>query len=158
MGWWRQPSPLGDLLVVTTNVGILRLTVGAAPGTDPLDEAPAREDDVARELDEYFAGTRRAFTVSVDLSSADPAGFPRRVVDTLVREVPWGETVTYGELADMAGAPRAARAVGNVMAHVPVPIVIPAHRVVATNGIGGYGRAGEPVKRALLAIEGVHVR
>jgi methylated-DNA-[protein]-cysteine S-methyltransferase len=57
----------------------------------------------------------------------------------------------------MAGAPRAARAVGNVMAHNPVPILIPCHRVVAAAGVGGYGLAGVPMKRALLAIEGVHV-
>jgi methylated-DNA-[protein]-cysteine S-methyltransferase len=79
------------------------------------------------------------------------------VLDTLVRDVPWGETVTYGELADMVGAPRAARAVGNVMAHNPVPIVIPCHRVVAAGGIGGYGVAGVETKRSLLALEGVRV-
>ncbi len=85
--------------------------------------------------------------------------FRRTVLETLRREVPWGETVTYGELAAMGGRPRAARAVGTAMASNPVPLVIPCHRVVASNGLGGYGGAdGRPdLKRALLALEGVHV-
>jgi methylated-DNA-[protein]-cysteine S-methyltransferase len=157
MGWWRQDSPVGDLVVVTSDHGVFGITVDAPPGLAPIDEPPERDDDVARELDEYFAGERRAFGVRADLSYADASRFPRRVLDTLVRDVPWGETVTYGELADMVGAPRAARAVGNVMAHNPVPIVIPCHRVVAAGGIGGYGVAGVETKRSLLALEGVRV-
>jgi methylated-DNA-[protein]-cysteine S-methyltransferase len=157
MTWWRQETPLGDLVVVTSEHGVLTITVDAPPGLLPVDEPPERDDGIARELDEYFAGKRRRFTTRADLTYADADRFPRRVLDTLTREVPWGETVTYGELAEMAGAPRAARAVGNVMAHNPVPIVIPCHRVVAAGGLGGYGLAGVPMKRALLAIEGVHV-
>ena len=68
-----------------------------------------------------------------------------------------GETVTYGELADMVGSPHAARAVGNVMAHNPVQILLPCHRVVAASGIGGYGSSGVGMKHALLEIEGVHL-
>jgi methylated-DNA-[protein]-cysteine S-methyltransferase len=142
---------------VTSAHGVLGITLRAAPGLIPTDEPPERDDRVARELDEYFTGERRRFTVGTDLTYADADRFGRRVLETLVREVPWGETVTYGELADMAGAPRAARAVGNVMAHNPVPIVIPCHRVVGANGIGGYGDAGVETKRALLALEGVRV-
>lgn len=148
---------MGDLVVVTSEHGVLGITVDAPPGLLPTDEPPERDDDIARELDEYFAGTRRSFTTRADLTYADADRFPRRVLETLTREVPWGETVTYGELAEMAGAPRAARAVGNVMAHNPVPILIPCHRVVAAGGIGGYGLTGVPMKRALLALEGVHV-
>jgi methylated-DNA-[protein]-cysteine S-methyltransferase len=155
--WWRQETPLGDLLVGTNERGVLGITLPAAMGDDPLDEPPERDDALARQLDEYFAGTRKAFTASVDLSYADPAHFGRRVLETLAREVPWGETVTYGELADMVGAPRAARAVGNVMAHNPVQILLPCHRVVAAHGIGGYGSAGVGLKRVLLELEGVRV-
>jgi methylated-DNA-[protein]-cysteine S-methyltransferase len=155
MAWWRQETPFGDLLVVTNELGVLGLTL---PARDlPLGEPPERDDAVARELDEYFAGERRTFTAHVDLSYADPEHFGRRVFETLAREVPWGETVTYGELADMVGSPRAARAVGNVMAHNPVQILLPCHRVVATGGIGGYGPSGVALKRALLEHEGVHV-
>jgi len=148
---------VGDLVVVTSERGVLAITVDAPPGLLPDDEPPERDDGIARELDEYFAGKRRRFTARADLTYADADRFPRRVLETLTRKVPWGETVTYGELAEMAGAPRAARAVGNVMAHNPVPILIPCHRVVAAAGVGGYGLAGVPMKRALLAIEGVHV-
>jgi methylated-DNA-[protein]-cysteine S-methyltransferase len=155
--WWRQESPLGDVLVVTNARGVLGLTLPAAARDDLLDEAPERDDAVARELDEYFAGTRKTFTATVDLSYADPQHFGRRVLEVLARDVPWGETVTYGELADMVGAPRAARAVGNVMAHNPVQILLPCHRVIAANGIGGYGSAGVGLKRALLELEGVRV-
>jgi methylated-DNA-[protein]-cysteine S-methyltransferase len=157
MAWWRQATPLGDLVVVTNERGVFGITLPARVGDDPLDEAPERDDTLAHELDEYFGGTRKVFTASVDLSYADPQHFGRRVLETLAREVPWGETVTYGELADMVGAPRAARAVGNVMAHNPVQVLLPCHRVVATNGIGGYGSAGVGLKRALLELEGVRV-
>jgi methylated-DNA-[protein]-cysteine S-methyltransferase len=156
--WWRQSTPLGDLVVVTNERGVLGITLPARPGVDPLGEPPERDDALARELDEYFEGSRRIFTARVDLSYADAEHFGRRVLETLARDVPWGETVTYGELADMVGAPRAARAVGNVMAHNPVQILLPCHRVVAANGIGGYGRSGVGLKRALLELEGVRVR
>jgi len=127
----------------------------ATPGLTPAAEPPERGDAIAAELDEYFAGSRRRFSVRPDLDGVND--FRRRVLETLAREVAWGETVTYGELADMVGAPRAARAVGTAMAKNPVPILVPCHRVVAANGIGGYGLSGVPMKRALLAIEGVHV-
>jgi methylated-DNA-[protein]-cysteine S-methyltransferase len=80
------------------------------------------------------------------------------VYETLRRDVGWGETVSYGELAEMAGRPRAARAVGNAMSRNPVPIVVPCHRVVTAGGrIGGYGPSGVPTKRFLLALEGVEL-
>jgi len=94
--------------------------------------------------------------VPVDLGAVT-SPFRRRVLETLHREVEYGETVSYGELAVMAGRPGAARAVGSAMATNPVPIVVPCHRVLAAGGrIGGYG-GGLDVKRSLLAIEGVEV-
>lgn len=155
--WWRQSTPFGDAVVVTNEIGVRTLSLGVASAVPPIDEAPERDDVVARELDEYFAGERRTFSTVVDLSYVDPEHFGRRVLETLTREVPWGETVTYRELADLAGAPRAARAVGNVMAHNPAQILLPCHRVVAADGIGGYGASGVGLKRALLEHEGVHV-
>ncbi len=155
--WWRQSTPFGDLVVVTNEHGVHGITFADAPEPGSVDEPPERDDDVADELDEYFAGTRRSFTARVDLSYVDRGNFARRVLETLTRDVPWGETATYGELAGMVGSPRAARAVGNVMAHNPVQILLPCHRVVAANGIGGYGRSGVERKRALLGLEGVRV-
>ena len=92
------------------------------------------------------------------IGSLGVAGFRRVVLETLAREVQWGETVTYGELADLAGRPRAARAAGSAMRDNPLPFVIPCHRVVAAGGrIGGYGggRNAVALKRRLLEREGV---
>jgi methylated-DNA-[protein]-cysteine S-methyltransferase len=151
-------SPIGPLYVEVDNGRLTRLYTDGHSLHAPADPpSHAVFGEIQRQLDEYFAGTRKAFTASVDLSYADPAHFGRRVLETLAREVPWGETVTYGELADMVGAPRAARAVGNVMAHNPVQILLPCHRVVAAHGIGGYGSAGVGLKRVLLELEGVRV-
>lgn len=125
-------------------------------GRTPADGDPERDDEIAAELDEYFAGRRHRFTVPVDLGSVT-ATFRRRVLETLRRDVGYGETVSYGELAVMAGRPGAARAVGSTMATNPVPLLVPCHRVLAAGGaIGGYG-AGLGTKRALLALEGVEV-
>ena len=153
--WWRQESPIGTLTVLATDRGVQRIELGSAD----VDVYAAEEcdDEVAVELDEYFSRRRRRFTMPVDLSAVD-APFPRSVYETLRGEVGWGETVSYGELAEMAGRPRAARAVGNAMSRNPVPIVVPCHRVVAAGGrIGGYGPSGVPTKRFLLAFEGIEL-
>jgi methylated-DNA-[protein]-cysteine S-methyltransferase len=157
--YWSQPTPIGEITVVVGDAGVCAVSLpGGAP--EPAAGARAEHDDaVALQLDEYFEGNRRAFDLPVDLSSVS-APFRLEVLQTLQREVPWGETVTYGELAAMAGRPRAARAVGTAMAHNPVPLFVPCHRVVASGGIGGYGRSPQavPMKRTLLALEGIHVR
>jgi methylated-DNA-[protein]-cysteine S-methyltransferase len=153
--WWRQESPIGTLTVLATDRGVQRIALGAAMFDGEAVEAC--DDEVAIELDEYFRGRRRRFTMPVDVSGID-AGFPRTVYEVLRREVRFGETVSYGELAEMAERPGAARAVGNAMSRNPVPIVVPCHRVVAAGGrIGGYGPSGVPTKRFLLALEGVEL-
>jgi methylated-DNA-[protein]-cysteine S-methyltransferase len=161
--WWRQDSPIGTLTVLATDRGVRHIELGSAAlnvvsdgGRDRVVEAC--DDEVAVELDEYFAGRRHRFTMPLDLSAVD-AGFPRAVYETLHRDVGFGETVSYGELAEMAGRPGAARAVGNAMSRNPVPIVVPCHRVVASGGrIGGYGPSGVQTKRFLLALEGVELQ
>ena len=153
--WWRQESPIGPLTVLVTDRGVRQIELG--PTAFDVDADERCDDEVALELDEYFTGRRRRFTMPVDLSRID-AGFPRTVYETLQQQVGWGETVSYGELAEMAGRPRAARPVGNAMSRNPVPIVVPCHRVVAAGGhIGGYGPSGVPTKRFLLALEGVEL-
>jgi methylated-DNA-[protein]-cysteine S-methyltransferase len=151
---WRQPSPYGDLTVVVTDAGVSEISL---PGDDQPDvRVTEAERSVARQLDDWFAGKRHAFDLPLDLGEID--GFRREVLDTLAREVPWGEIVSYGELAALAGRPRAARAVGSAMRNNPIPFVIPCHRVVAAgNKIGGYGggRNAIALKRELLAREGV---
>lgn len=122
---------------------------------------PLRVRSIADELDEWFVGGRKRFECDIDLDSVG-APFARCVLTTLHREVGWGETVSYGELAGMAGKPRAARAVGTAMAHNPIPFIVPCHRVVAAGGkLGGYGgtkdgaTANLGIKRWLLMHEGV---
>jgi methylated-DNA-[protein]-cysteine S-methyltransferase len=112
---------------------------------------PARLDDVRRQLDQYFAGKRRAFEVPIDRRLSH--GYRRTVLEALT-EVPYGETVSYKDLAERTGNPRASRAVGSAMATNPIPIVVPCHRVLRTGGaLGGYG-GGLGTKVWLLQLEG----
>jgi methylated-DNA-[protein]-cysteine S-methyltransferase len=100
----------------------------------------------------FFAGERDGFLdVEIDLDEATP--FQRAVAEVL-RRIPYGEVVTYGELAALAGHPGAHRAVGSFCAHNRFAIVVPCHRVVAADGIGPYGSLGTDYKRRLLALEG----
>jgi methylated-DNA-[protein]-cysteine S-methyltransferase len=157
--WWRQDSPFGAVTVVVTDTGLREITLPGDRLEDGLDAATNdRDDAVAAQLDEWFAARRHAFDLALDLRGVE--GFRRDVLDTLQRDVGWGETVSYGELAEMAGRARAARAVGRVMASNPLPFVIPCHRVLAAGPkIGGYGsgRNAIDLKRTLLAREGVTV-
>jgi methylated-DNA-[protein]-cysteine S-methyltransferase len=151
---WVQPSPYGDVTVVLSDRGLHETSL---PGDDQPDVELGRADAaVKRQLDEWFRGKRYVFDLDLDLDGVD--GFRRTVLETLARDVQWGETVTYGELAAMSGRPKAARAAGSAMKNNPLPFVIPCHRVVAAgNKIGGYGggRNAIALKRELLAREGV---
>jgi len=166
-GWWQQETPIGAITVVAGPRGVAAISWSA--GDDELAmvarsvDAPTRRDRaIAKELDEWFAGTRTAFGVEIDAAWLPTAPFARTVLHTLRHDVGWGEVVSYGELAEMAGRPGAARAVGTAMAHNPMPFVIPCHRVIAAGGrIGGYGGTNDggarsvAIKRWLLAHEGV---
>ena len=117
--------------------------------------SPRPTDEVRRQLDEYFAGERQEFELDVDLGPAREFG--RAVLEQLAR-VPYGELTTYGTLAERAGRPRAARAVGTIMNRNPVPIVLPCHRVVGSTGsLVGYA-GGLDRKRTLLELEGALLR
>ncbi len=107
---------------------------------------------VRREVDAYFRGTERAFATPVDLSLV-PDGFRRRVLKATIA-IPYGELVTYGDVAATAGSRRAGRAAGSALSHCPIELFVPCHRVVHAGGtIGGYGRH-EDRKRWLLRHEG----
>ncbi len=154
-------SPVGSLLLAATPQGLVRVgfdceghdAVLARLGDEispRILQAPARLDDIARQLDEYFGGRRRRFDVPIDLQLA--RGFRRTVLDHL-RRVAYGTTATYSALAAAAGNPRAVRAVGSACARNPLPVVVPCHRVVRSDGtIGQYG-GGQAAKRLLLALE-----
>jgi methylated-DNA-[protein]-cysteine S-methyltransferase len=114
------------------------------------DDVPTVLKETAAQLDEYFAGERTDFDVPMELDGTD---FQREVWAELSR-IPYGETISYGELARRVGRPSAPRAVGQANGRNPIAVIVPCHRVLASNGIGGYG-GGLKVKRELLALEGV---
>jgi len=125
--------------------------LGAQSGASPTktSEPPA---EIALQFDDYFAGKRRHFTLPLDYRFATP--FQRLVFGALLRVSP-GQVVSYGELARAIGRPQASRAVGGAMAHNPLPILVPCHRVIHRDGtLAGYS-AGLHVKEFLLTLEGV---
>jgi methylated-DNA-[protein]-cysteine S-methyltransferase len=154
-------TPIGTLLIAATERGFCRIASDAEPeqeldglarafGVRVLRSAPPI-DPARRQLDEYFEGHRERFELPLDIAVL--ADFNRRVLGELAR-VPYGEVVTYGELAARSARPRAARAVGTVMNRNPLPIVLPCHRVIGANGkLVGYG-GGLERKEALLRLEG----
>ena len=149
-------TPIGTLRVVGDDGGIERIDLPKAAASDPDPEWRERRRSLPRPLREakrqllqYFEGERRDF--DLPLSPAGTA-FQRRVWDEL-RRIPYGETVSYGELAQRIGRPTASRAVGAANGRNPLAIVVPCHRVIGADGtLVGYG-GGLPVKESLLAHE-----
>ena len=151
-------TPIGRLHLESDGQSLvgIHLPPGAEIAGLAHDGAPVRPGVAApvlrrasQQLLEYFAGTRTAFDLPLALGGTT---FQRSVWDELGR-IPYGRTITYGELAHRVGRPRGPRAVGQANGRNPIPIVVPCHRVVASDGIGGYS-GGLAVKRALLALEG----
>lgn len=154
-------TPLGTLLLAATPAGLVRvaysteghgdvLTALAARVSPRILEAPGRLDAVARELDDYFAGRRQTFDIPLDLRLAH--GFRREVLTNLPG-IGYGTTASYAAVAARAGKPRAVRAAASACATNPLPIVIPCHRVVRSDGsLGGY-LGGVAAKRTLLDLE-----
>lgn len=156
-------SPVGRLRVTLSNRGVAAVDFSTSDGDAyllgqqlglDLAESQERLAPVFAALEAYFAGEARAFDLPLDLSLVRNS-FARAVLARLI-DVGYGQTITYGELATACGAPRAARAVGTVCARNPLPILIPCHRVVPTNGIGNYG-GGVAAKQWLLELEGAEV-
>ncbi len=155
-------SPLGPLLVAATETGVVRIgfdseghdhvlaDLAAAVGPRIM-RRPQRLDGVARDLDDYFAGRRDGLDeVAVDFQLT--SGFRRDVLVAL-RAIPHGATATYGAVAVATGRPRAVRAVGTACARNPVPLVVPCHRVVRSDGSIGQYRGGVAAKQMLLTLE-----
>jgi methylated-DNA-[protein]-cysteine S-methyltransferase len=151
-------SPIGRMLAAATPAGVVRIAFESEPAERVLEELEVRFgarvattaaglDDARRQLDDYFAGRRRSFTFTLDWALTN--GFRRRVL-TETAEIPFGATSTYRTLAEAAGSPAAVRAAGSALASNPLPIVVPCHRVLRTDGgLGGF-RGGLAAKRALL--------
>lgn len=157
-------TPVGRLLLAATDCGLVRvayeredhdrvLEMLASTVSPRILWAPAKLDPLARELDEYFAGRRRTFDVALDLRLS--RGFRREVL-THLAEIGYGRIESYTEVAQAAGNPKAVRAVGSACATNPLPVVLPCHRVLRSDGsLGGYV-GGLEAKRTLLALEAAH--
>jgi methylated-DNA-[protein]-cysteine S-methyltransferase len=154
-------SPVGPLLLAGTAAGLVRVAYAREDHDKVLGHlarnlsprilhAPARLDGAAREIDEYFAGRRRRFDLPVDWSLA--RGF-RRAVLAHLSAIGYGETVSYAAIAAAAGNPKAVRAVGTACATNPLPLVVPCHRVVRSDGSIGEYVGGVEAKRMLLTLE-----
>ena len=154
-------TPLGELLLAATTGGVVRVALPnesrdtvlqeLADAVSPrILEEPLRLDDAARELSEYFDGKRRGFDLAVDLRLSH--GFRRQVLERL-RRIPFGETLSYSAVASSSGHPGASRAVGTACATNPVPLIVPCHRVVRSDGSIGNYAGGERAKRFLLDLE-----
>lgn len=155
-------TPVGTLLLATTERGLVRV---AYPGehhdtvlqaladriSPRILHAPARLDPVATELEEYFAGRRHVFELPLDWRLS--AGFRATVLHHLATDLNYGQTASYGVVAQLVGRPRAARAVGTACATNPLPVVVPCHRVIRADGSIGPYLGGPDAKHTLLTLE-----
>jgi len=155
-------SPVGPLLVAATPVGLVRVAF-AGEGHDTVLqslserisprvlESAASLDPVARQLDDYFAGRRHGFDVPLDWQLSK--GFRLTVLHHLAADVDYGTTASYAALAALSGNPKAIRAVGTACATNPIPVVVPCHRIVRSDGAVGAYRGGPEAKRTLIDLE-----
>ena len=154
-------SPVGTLLLAATPKGLVRVAYDIEDHDRVLSalsqrisprvlRAPRRLDAAARQLDEYFGRQRRAFDLPLDLSLS--SGF-RQLVQRHLPEIGYGQTRTYRQVAELVGNPKAVRAVGTACATNPLPVVVPCHRVLRTDGTPGGYVGGPAAKQALLSLE-----
>lgn len=155
-------SPLGPVGLAASDAGLVRVKL-ACPGEQKF--AALLENEFGRaannerdceilkkatgQLGEYFKGYRTKFEITIELEVSD---FTRKVLDEVAR-IPYGKTATYGRIARRVGNRRASRAVGRAVGANPLPLLIPCHRVIAADGLGGFG-AGLELKKRLLRLEG----
>ncbi|WP_099022758.1 methylated-DNA--[protein]-cysteine S-methyltransferase [Mycolicibacterium palauense] len=162
IGYRTLDTPAGTLLLAATDRGVVRVVFdrqGHDAALADLAErisprilrAPGRLDETARQLDEYFAGRRTEFDLPLDLRLAH--GFRRSVVEHL-RGIRYGTRESYAAVAAAVGSPKAVRAAGTACAHNPLPVLIPCHRVVRSDGTLGQYAGGTPAKAMLLGLEG----
>ena len=154
-------TPVGTLLLAATTVGVVRVAYDVeghdavlsrlADAVSPrILRSPARLETVTRQIDEYFTKRRNTFDVPIDLRLAN--GFRRDVVEYL-RDIGYGRRESYATVAAAIGHPRAVRAVGTACAHNPLPVVVPCHRVVRSDGSNGQYVGGTEAKSTLLELE-----
>jgi methylated-DNA-[protein]-cysteine S-methyltransferase len=163
VGYRSIDTPVGSLLLAATDQGLVRVAYAAEDHDRVLDQlatkvsprvlrAPGRLDPVAREIEEYFAGRRTGFDLPLDLRLS--TGFRRQVLAQLPG-IPYGSTASYAAMAAAAGNARAVRAAASACATNPLPVIVPCHRVIRSDGTFGGYVGGEAAKRTLLTLEGV---
>jgi methylated-DNA-[protein]-cysteine S-methyltransferase len=149
-------TPVGRLHVAVSEAGLADVSWVASRARLPVAEDPARVEPVLAQLAEYFAGKRHRFDIEIDWRGTSRV--QQEVLQTLYSTVDYGAAVTYGELATRSRTTVPARGIGSIMGSNPVPIVVPCHRVVSHDGLGGYSggtkATGLEVKRWLLTMEG----
>ncbi|WP_190813323.1 methylated-DNA--[protein]-cysteine S-methyltransferase [Saccharopolyspora pogona] len=154
-------TPVGELLLAGTERGLVRVAFAgqghdkvlaslAATISPRILRAPDRLDEVARQIEQYFSGRRRTFDLPLDWRLS--RGFRLNVLSHLP-DIAYGRTASYAEVAAVAGSPRAVRAVGTACATNPLPVVVPCHRVVRSDGTSGGYVGGVEAKATLLNLE-----
>lgn len=162
LAYRTMDTPVGSLLLAATEIGLVRVAYASEDHDAVLQtladrisprilHSPARLEAVATQLEEYFAGQRRLFDVPLDWRLS--GGFRSTVLHHLVTDLGFGKTASYGTVARLAGNPKASRAVGTACATNPLPVVVPCHRVVRSDGSMGSYLGGLDAKRALLTLE-----
>jgi methylated-DNA-[protein]-cysteine S-methyltransferase len=153
-------TPIGPMMLACTEEGVCGVGWGSGPrtrarlvGRRRVVDDPARTETALAQLTEYFAGERRDFDLAVDWCLT--GGPQREVLEALHAKIHYGKVITYGGLSGLSPTEIPARGIGTIMGSNPIPIVVPCHRVVAGDGLGGYsGGSGIEVKRWLLTLEG----
>lgn len=162
IAWQRWPTPIGPLFLAAGDQGLIRISyqdsqsafLGEFDRRARLVEDPDALAPYRRQLSEYFTGELDRFSLPLDLSRL--TDFQSRVLTTIAR-IPAGAVWSYRQVAEAIGKPKAARAVGQALGSNPLPIVLPCHRVIASDGtLGGYA-GGLPIKRKLLKLEGAQL-
>lgn len=159
IAWRSIDTPLGPFTVSATGEGVVSVDFRARRPR-PVEGGsvrPGGPDDTVlntavAEIEDWAAGKPVTFSVPLDWQLT--SGVQRDVLQLLYETVPYGQTIGYGQLADRAGLPGGARLVGQIMGSNPIPVIVPCHRVLAADGIGGYG-PGVELKRRILVVEGV---
>jgi methylated-DNA-[protein]-cysteine S-methyltransferase len=163
LAWGALDTPVGRLSVGCSPAGVTQVRFGGPPASATASAAgpgagPDLRGTALAQLAEYFSGQRRHFDLSLDWSAT--SRLQRQVLEVLFDSVGYGETVSYGTLARRVhstghGSSLPARVIGQIMGANPIPLIVPCHRVVAADGLGGYsGGTGLEVKRWLLVFEG----
>lgn len=162
VAYTSMDSPFGPMTLAATETGLVALNLATYDPDDFLArlsdevspailESPARLDEARRELDDYFEGRLKTFTLPLDWRLIH--GFQEKVLRATYA-VPYGRTLTYGEVAAEAGNPRAYRAAGSALGRNPIPLIVPCHRITRSGGDPGNYGGGPEMKRALLKLEG----